>query len=423
MKIIRSKSKMCQSKRLIKFCDVIIIKNCVYVTFIVFMITMCFFLNMMIKESEEVFGDPVMRLPTDLKYILFWRKDKDLVNEIYSKYRYKLSEGQTLFINQKCKYINCYITYDKNLLRHNPKNFDAVVFNVKEIDNVKQKYLNLPRSNHQLYIFNSMDSAELFPVCLPVYDNFFNLTWTYRLDSDIPNAFFDIYDTNKTLIGPKSKMDWLDNIKHTKEYRNITRKKTKAVAWIVNKCRSIKKHNQLIMDLVEELAAYNHSLDIFGHCGATKCPNNDTLNCYKIIERDYYFNLVLEDSVATGHITERMALAMMHYSIPLVDGGKEYESYLPPGSYIKIRNQTLKELGAIIDYLIRHPEVYEYFFDWKQYYSYKVKPKDSVCNLCEYLNTNKAKHKIGGLRVWWNPFYFVECHQKKMFDMFNINYD
>ncbi|KPJ13475.1 Alpha-(1,3)-fucosyltransferase C [Papilio machaon] len=177
------------------------------------------------------------------------------------------------------------------------------------------------------------------------------------------------------------------------------------------------------MDLVEELGGYNYTVDIFGHCGARKCPNNDTLNCYKIIERDYYFNLVLEDSVAIDHITERMALAMMHYSIPLVKGGKEYERYLPPGSYININNQTLKELGAIIDYLIRNPDVYEYFFDWKQYYSYALRPKDYVCDLCELLNKNKITQRIEDFRGWWNPFYFVECHQKKMFDMFNINYD
>ncbi|KPI98208.1 Alpha-(1,3)-fucosyltransferase C [Papilio xuthus] len=149
------------------------------------------------------------------------------------------------------------------------------------------------------------------------------------------------------------------------------------------------------MDLVEELGGYNLTVDIFGHCGATKCPNNDTLNCYKIIERDYYFNLVLEDSVAIDHITERMALAMMHYSIPLVKGGKEYERYLPPGSYININNQTLKELGAIIDYLIRNPDIYEYFFDWKQYYSYKQMVGDfkehriGASGALSFVNTNR----------------------------------
>ncbi|XP_068622908.1 alpha-(1,3)-fucosyltransferase C-like [Battus philenor] len=377
---------------------------------------------MMIRENQSIIQDRYLKFPTDLKYILFWRKDKNFKSEFGLKRQPKLPTGQTMFINQRCKFINCFITYDKNLLNGDIKNFGTVVFNINEIYNVKHKNLKLPRSHEQLYIFNSMDSAELFPICLPMYSDFFNLTWTYRLDSDIPQPFFNIYNSNNTLVGPRIQMNWITNMKHNDKYKQIIQNKTKAVAWIVNKCRSRRKHVQLITNLEKELKGYNYSLDIYGRCGGRKCPNNDILSCYSLIEREYYFQLVLEDSIAIDHISERMGLAMMYTTIPIVDGSSKYSSFLPPGSYINVRNSTLKELGSILDYLIKNPDIYGYFFDWKNYYHYKLRPKDYVCDLCEYLNKNTGRRRDSKIyknfREYWNPFYPLKCHEKRMYDMF-----
>ncbi|CAD0203583.1 unnamed protein product [Chrysodeixis includens] len=74
------------------------------------------------------------------------------------------------------------------------------------------------------------------------------------------------------------------------------------------------------------------------------------------------------------------------------------ESFLPPGSYINAQAFDLKKLGALIDYLIRNPDMYEFFFDWKNYYYYTVRP-----------------------RHWWDPDYKDVCQRMKLFKLFNAD--
>ncbi|CAK1589039.1 unnamed protein product [Parnassius mnemosyne] len=399
--------------------NAVVVKKCVYFTVILSILSTGFILNLMINESQPMYKDHHVKFPTDLKYILFWRLETNRKGYYFKKLP-DLLEGQAMFINQKCKYINCFITYNNSILHGNSKNFDAVVFNIKEIFDVKREEIELTRSPEQKYIFNSMDSAAIFPVCFPYLDNFFNLTWTYRFDSDIPQPFFDIYDYNNNLVGPKQQMNWIIDMKHTNRYKNVIHNKTKAVAWIVNKCRSRRKHFQLVTDIGRELNSYNYSLDLYGKCGGTKCPGDNILSCYEIIEKSYYFQLVLEDTTSEDHVTERMGRAMMQTAIPIVQGGLEYASYLPPGSYINMKNLTIKELGAIIDYLIHNPKYYAYFFDWKSYYYYTIRPKDYVCDLCAYLNEDigHSKKTYKKFRKWWNSAFHKHCQQKRLFDLF-----
>ncbi|CAK1542552.1 unnamed protein product [Leptosia nina] len=311
------------------------------------------------------------RFQTDLKYILIWSPPKPLYGYRRTK---KSITGQKIFIKQKCPHFNCYISYDEKLLQEDHRNFDAVVFKVKDIQNIVAP-INITRAPNQIYIFNSLEPAEMYPVCSPVFDNFFNWTWTYKLNSEIPHPFFNIFDVNNEIFGPKIFVNWTKQMDHTEKYKNKMRNKSLAVAWIITECRLKARHQEFIAEFKNELKGYNYTLDMFGPCGDRKCPKRNKKGCYDVIQQNYFFQMILEDTFSEDYITERMVKAMNSLSIPIVLGGSNYKRFLPPGSYINAQSFDMKKLGAIIDYLIKNPVTYQYFFDWKNHYYYMARPR------------------------------------------------
>ncbi|XP_030029346.1 alpha-(1,3)-fucosyltransferase C-like [Manduca sexta] len=357
------------------------------------------------------------RFPTDLKYILFWTPLSNSKNSDHgSSPKYPI--GQNIFIKQNCPYINCYLTYNKSLLKRE-QDFDAIIFNGEDINKYDKEDLQLRRSQYQKYIFKSLESSEKNPVCDPMYDDFFNWTWTYKLDSDIPSPFFNIYDDKNKLVGPKKDMKWVEKMKHNDRYKSLIKNKDKAVMWIIPKCKVKNKHQDFIRELKDELKSYNYTIDTYGTCGKNKCPEGKISKCYKIMEKRYFFQLDFEETFAEDYINERIVKTLTHLAIPIVLGGADYTRFLPPGSYINTQIFDMKKLCAIIDYLIKNPNMYEYFFDWKNHYYYAPKSKSYICDLCSKLNNNSAvKKSYAEFRQWWNPDYKDACQRMQLLSLF-----
>lgn len=120
------------------------------------------------RESDEPLKVKTLdRFLPDFRYLLLWTP----IHGIYL-------EGQQHFINKGCKKINCYFTSNKTMLE-DIEFFDAVIFNLQDVSKGVQ-ILPVIRGRYQKYIFAANDSADKFPVCNPVYESFFNWTWTYR---------------------------------------------------------------------------------------------------------------------------------------------------------------------------------------------------------------------------------------------------
>ncbi|CAH2234681.1 jg6153 [Pararge aegeria aegeria] len=341
----------------------------------------------------------------------------------------KVPEGQTVFVKQRCKYINCYITYDRDLLRDSNQNLDAVVFNVRDIVKYQTEDIYLQRSPVQKYIFHSLDSSDKYPVCDPFFDDFFNWTWTYKLNSVIPQTLINIYNANKAWVGPKWNMTWVR--KMTRLTRNLDRfnkksfNKTNAVAWVIPRCKTKERYQDFINDLRSELKSYNYSLDLYGASGNRKCPSGSIQKFLEMIEKKYFFQLVLEDAFAEDYVSERMVKALSYIVVPIVLGISEYKSFLPPGSYLNAQSFDMKKLGAIIDYLIQHPTTYYYFFDWKNHYYYTAHPRSQMCDLCTRLNGNETTGtptSYRHFRKWWNPDYRDACKEMSMNNRFYKNF-
>lgn len=132
-----------------------------------------------------------------LVYVLQWLPSKD--NEVIKN----INDGQkALGRNRRCKFQNCYVTTNYTLLSVGIEDFDVVIFNVV---NIIQMALPKRRKNNQLYIYFANDSAATNRIA-NTYDNYFNLTWTYKLNSNIVTSHIIVTNKVDDVIGPREAM-------------------------------------------------------------------------------------------------------------------------------------------------------------------------------------------------------------------------
>lgn len=252
-----------------------------------------------------------------LKYVLLWTRAD------YAPFYY-YGKGQTAFIKNNCSHINCFVTDNRKFFNSKITKFDAIFFNGRNLDS-----FDLPkvRSPNQRYIYMMSESADNYPVCDPKFDNFFNWTATYRLDSDIPTTYMAIRNINGEIVGPKLGMEWasFDSQNITlkeKCYRNFQTKR-KAAAWFVSKCPTQSGREVVVNRLQKALLSYGLKIDIYGACGNLYCPKND-LACDELLKREYLFYLAFENSLAVDYVTEKVIRAMQNNVVPIVYGDADY---------------------------------------------------------------------------------------------------
>ncbi|KAK8732030.1 hypothetical protein OTU49_007146 [Cherax quadricarinatus] len=111
-----------------------------------------------------------------LKKILFW-------NDAYSNKHFGFGFGREPFLRAGCRVNTCMTTGDRS--KFPLMEIDAVIWHFR----AKDKSLPKLRSPHTRYVFWMMESASHLYGNIEPYNNVFNWTMTYRLDSDFPNPY------------------------------------------------------------------------------------------------------------------------------------------------------------------------------------------------------------------------------------------
>lgn len=255
------------------------------------------------------------RLHTDLRFILKYTK----AFAHYSSSIFK--NGQLAFIESNCTYYNCFLTNNHDMLI-DIRNFDAILF---DVENNWDTHPML-RSSHQKYIFTASESADMFPICDEHIDDYYNWTWSYRLDSDIRWSYITITDKFGNVVGPNINMKWLQFMNPiTEDVKKKLETKNKAAAWFVSNCYRVKSDRENIANNIQAaLAKYNLGVDIYGACGNLTCSRDRMKDCMEIVQEDYYFYLVFENSLCQDYVTEKLLYPMQNFAVPIVYGGADY---------------------------------------------------------------------------------------------------
>ncbi|KAF5307931.1 hypothetical protein FQR65_LT06498 [Abscondita terminalis] len=281
------------------------------------------------------------------KIILYWTK--------FWNWTYPIGLGSNPF--RGCKYKNCYTTFNRSFL--NTEDFDAVMFhgsiyNPKihgkpEIRNLNQRYI---------YFNSEAPSNKMhYNPDFTLFNNFYNLTITYRFDSDIRIRYGNIQKRKTNRRFPTAK---------------DIEKKTKLVAWFVSHCETSSKRE----DLVKAIQKYV-PVDVYGKCGNLSCARTGYVSsgyCYNLLERDYKFYLSMENSLCKDYFTEKLYYVLPRTVIPIVYAGHDETILAPPNSFINVKdlkmqdyvistNSTNCELCERLNEPLT-PKIYDNFYDW-----------------------------------------------------------
>lgn len=265
----------------------------------------------------------------------FWPYDKHFYALVYTNPERKPFSYITeeLYAKKKnCRYQNCHFITNHSYTE-DIKLYDAILFHVADLP-----HITLPedRSDEQKYIFVSDEPPNVYGINSD-YDDVFNFTWTYKLNSDVTlrNLIVKTKSDNE-VIGPVKELEgidgtvhWVDVVGDTKFSNDAIKmklkNKTKAVAWFASECHTSSKREEYVKNLNNELKNYNLHVDIYGKCGNLTCPNDSLKECEALLQSDYYFYLAFESSVSEDYVTEELLIPLKNFAVPIVYGGANYE--------------------------------------------------------------------------------------------------
>ena len=167
-----------------------------------------------------------------------------------------------------------------------------------------------PHSYGVRNVYNLLSDARL--------RNFFNMTVTYRHDSDVVVRYYDfvrIHQNETTAVVPAKKP------------------KRKQAVWIVSHCNTFIKREQFVKALQKYI-----NITIYGSCGGRIshiCPRY-TADCLQDLVKDYKFYIAFENTLCDDYLTEKGPQFMSLPIIPVVMSFGNPEKYFPPKSFINV---------------------------------------------------------------------------------------
>ncbi|CAH1790908.1 unnamed protein product [Owenia fusiformis] len=294
--------------------------------------------------------------------------------------------------NITCDNCHCVVTENRSLL-----NFSSAV--IISSNTIMKQYLQkrtfsglLPnsRENDQIWIFASLEAPPSLQMWQTVDEKneitkLFNWTMGYHRNSDIWNPY-GYYNG--------SHIKYKETIIDIKQWSiqpdtNFAENKTKLVFSAISNCITSSRREVYIHDL-----QHYTSVDIYGRCGDLFCEQNTS--CEDEFYKPYKFYLAFENSICEDYVTEKLWRALVKWNVvPIVLGGADYETLLPPNSYIDIADfSSTSYLARFLKMLNENDNLYNQYFMWKfipEHRDLNTKSEwpleTTFCQICNKLNS------------------------------------
>lgn len=185
-------------------------------------------------------------------------------------------------------------------------------------------------------------------------NNIFNRTFYYRSDADIRivHGFIVRRGRDASLLPPH----WV----RQPEMRRADVTRLMAVAFISD-CKDNSGRLKYIYELKKHV-----QVDVFGKCGTKQCGVPRLANIRMRVDMDpclrsaagkYYFYLAFENAICKDYVTEKLYNVLYYPMVPVLFGGANYSSILPPHSYIDANQYTPAALAKRLQQLAKNPQV------------------------------------------------------------------
>jgi hypothetical protein len=208
--------------------------------------------------------------PSNTKLVLTWTTfwDANLATHLTN-----------YFANHTCAY-RCILSDDRRLV----DDADALIFHTSENINP----LPTRRHPHQRYIFYRYESPYYVKWIDRLPANFFNITMTYRHDSDIVSHYDALYRIDST------DPNLADHVVYSwRQVTDAVAGKNRIAMWLVSNCKA-KSHREVY---VQQLIAAGLDVDIFGKCGQKIGCDFMNQTCEDATIEKYRFYIAFENNV------------------------------------------------------------------------------------------------------------------------------
>ncbi|XP_075423866.1 4-galactosyl-N-acetylglucosaminide 3-alpha-L-fucosyltransferase FUT5-like [Ascaphus truei] len=251
---------------------------------------------------------------------------------------------------------------------------DAVFIHHRDVYKSRNNLPQIKRPANQYWIWFDLESPTHSPN-LTFMDKLFNLTMSYRADSDIfiPYGWLEKHDGSQNFSIPV---------------------KTKLVAWAVS---NWKPHYRRVQ-YYEELKKHIH-IDRYGRnqMSLPRGKHTEILSTYK-------FYLAFENSIHEDYITEKLwDKALISGTVPVVMGPprENYERFIPPDSFIHVDDfSTAQKLAAYLMELDKDDKRYQQYFKWRSRYRPVVSISWMVL-YCQALKEAPSYRAISSIAKWY----------------------
>ncbi|KAI1710917.1 glycosyltransferase family 10 (fucosyltransferase) c-term domain-containing protein [Ditylenchus destructor] len=272
------------------------------------------------------------------------------------------------FNQSTCPY-RCTYTDNRTLIQ----NATIVLFHVRNLD-----HKELPPNNpDQLNVF-FLSESPLYTQDKHTFvrPNFFNVTMTYRTDSDI----FVPYGSFQSIVPGVTQPEeiWTKEQVHEKVMR-----KTELAVQFVSNCHT-PSHRENFTELLQNYM----NITKFGACFDRYCLGD---KCLEDNLEKHFFYLAFENSICRQYVTEKF-WNIKHLVVPVVLSRMPFQGLdIPPNSFISADDfPDAKQLAERLIYLQKNPEEYIKYFDWTKSYK-KTQSMNPLCELCKWAVERRRK--------------------------------
>ncbi|XP_072355633.1 4-galactosyl-N-acetylglucosaminide 3-alpha-L-fucosyltransferase 9-like [Scyliorhinus torazame] len=281
--------------------------------------------------------------------------------------------GAKFELNSCGSEFNCRLTADRNLYNKS----HAVLFHHRDMSRDLSNLPKQPRPTFQKWVWMNLESPTHSPKKTGL-DHFFNLTLTYRHDSDIKAPY-------GSLIINRVPLDFK------------LPKKSNLVCWVVSHWNT----NHARVKFYNEFRKYIN-INTYGQAFGKRLDNHKLMPTISSSK----FYLAFENSVHEDYITEKLYNALRAGTVPVVLGTsrKNYENYIPADSFIHVDDfHSAKELAGYLHKLDGNEDLYMTYFKWRKHYSVRNPFSwcEHACHVCENVKRYQEYRSCSNLEKWF----------------------
>ncbi|XP_067282000.1 4-galactosyl-N-acetylglucosaminide 3-alpha-L-fucosyltransferase 9-like [Pseudorasbora parva] len=270
----------------------------------------------------------------------------------------------------------CRLTDDKSLFNR----AHGVLFHHYNIHRDLTNMPKSPRPVFQKWIWWNMEppsNPEAPPNAL--LKDLFNLTSSYRQDSDVPVPYGHISEATE------------------EEKKYTIPKKDTLVCWVVSNYSPDLKRSQYFAELAKHI-----NVEAYGK------------HFNKLISREEYLKLMLrckfylsfENSIHRDYMTEKVFTPLALGTVPVVLGPprENYEQFIPSKAFIHVDDfPSPRELADHLKFLDKNEDQYKQYFRWREHFVSKDTEfgPENACRICDYIRKNKHYRVVKDLNSWY----------------------